>query len=65
MTILRSSPTDVPGAEIQCIRKSRSWNVGSRDCPSSGNVIAPAAISAPTVAYAGRGLRMMGASNRS
>ena len=65
VTIRRSSPTDVPGAEIQCIKKSRSWKVGSSDCPSSGNVTAPATIIAPTVAYAGRGTRMMGASSRS
>ena len=58
-------PTDVPGFSTQCIRKSRSWNVGSSDCPSSGTVRAPATISVPTVAYASRGPRMIGASNRS
>src|SRR5206468_9121262 len=43
--------------------KSRSLKLGSRDCPSKGYTTAPASTMTATVAYAGRGVRMMRASS--
>ena len=59
MVIRFISGQEVPGLVSQCIRKSRSLNDGSRDCPSSGQIARPATAMTPTVMYAGRGVRMI------
>ena len=51
------SGCDVPGGVSQCIRKSRSLNEGSSDCPSNGQTATPATTAAPVARYTGRGAR--------
>ena len=53
------SGCDVPGGVSQCIRKSRSLNEGSSDCPSNGQTAIPATTAAPVARYTGRGARMI------
>ena len=47
------SGCDVPGRVSQCIRKSRSLNEGSSDCPSNGQTAIPATTAAPVARYTG------------
>ena len=58
------SGCDVPGGVSQCIRKSRSLNEGSSDCPSSGQTAMPARTIAPEAKNAGRGARMIRGKSR-
>jgi hypothetical protein len=46
------------------MRKSRSLNEGSSDCPSSGSTAAASATITPIIAYAGFGERIVRANNQ-
>ena len=49
------SACDVPGRPTQCMRKSRSLNLGNSDWPRNGTTSRPATTSTPATAYAPRG----------
>jgi hypothetical protein len=62
VTIRRSSGMEVPGAVIQCIKKSRSLNPGKSSSPSRGATARPMSRTAATVRKAEPGRRMSSAS---
>jgi len=58
------SGSEVSGEVTQCIRKSRSLNAGSNECPSNGQTTIPARVTTATVMNAGRGVRVTRSSKR-
>ena len=65
IVVRSSSPSDVPGLEIQCIRKSRSLNSGNNSEPMNGSTRHAAMISTSAPENARFGLDTMLESARS
>ena len=58
VTMRRSSGIDVPGAVIQCMRKSRSLNPGNSSSPRRGRTATPMSSTVATVRNAVAGRRI-------